>query len=82
MNNLVFKVNKLLEKFKITFNDIHKLSHFYIESNDWNTFISIHFDINGKILNGLNSDYKDYKIIKVITNKIFMLIFIISKYKI
>lgn len=69
MNNLISKINKLLEtKYPIetTFNDIHKLSHFYIESNNWNKFISIHFDINGKIL---NSDYKNYKIIKVITNK-------------
>jgi hypothetical protein len=54
MNNLIYKINKLLEKFKMTFNDIHKLSHFYIESNNWNKFISIHFDINEKIL---NSDY-------------------------
>ena len=62
-------VNKILLKnypIKMTSDKIKKLSHFGISSNNSKKFISIQFDINGKILSG---KYANYKIIKVITTK-------------
>ena len=70
MNNFIKKINKILKKnypLDILFEDIHYLSHFWIRSNDWNRFLPFNIDIDGLILNG---QYKNYKIIKVLTNKI------------
>jgi len=69
MNNLIININKILKKnypLKISFDKINSLSHFWILSNNWNNFLPFNININGFILNG---KYKDYKIIKVITNK-------------
>ena len=70
MNNFIKKINKILKKnypLDILFEDINHLSHFWIRSNDWNRFLPFNIDIDGLILNG---QYKNYKIIQVITNKI------------
>ena len=70
MNNFIKKINKILKKnypLDILFEDIHYLSHFWIRSNDWNKFLPFNIDIDGLILNG---QYKNYKIIKVLTNKL------------
>ena len=67
MNNFIKKINKILKKnypLDILFDDINNLSHFWIRSNDWNRFLPFNIDIDGLILNG---QYKNYKIIKVIT---------------
>ena len=67
MNNFIKKINKILKKnypLDILFEDIHYLSHFWIRSNDWNKFLPFNIDIDGLILNG---QYKNYKIIKVLT---------------
>jgi len=71
MNNLIIRCNKILKKYyplKISFDKISSLSHFKILSYDWDKYLPINININGLILNG---KYKDYKIIKVITNKKF-----------
>ena len=70
MNNFIKKINKILKKnypLDILFEDIHYLSHFWIRSNDWNRFLPFNINIDGLILNG---QYKNYKIIQVVTNKI------------
>jgi len=69
MNNLIKTVNNIVSKYypvKIAFNKIHTLSHFFIESNNHNKFLPFNIDINGLILDG---EYKNYKIVKVITNE-------------
>ena len=62
-------MNKIIKKYyplKISLDKINNLSHFWILSNDWNKLLPFNININGVILNG---KYKNYKIIKVITNK-------------
>ena len=63
---LVKKINDILLKYyplKISFDKINTLSHFRILSNNYKKNLTINIDING--------EYKNYKIIKVITTKTF-----------
>ena len=69
MNNIITTINKILKKnypLKISFNEIYKLSHFHINSINFNKYLPININIDGLILNGI---YKNYQIIKVITTK-------------
>jgi hypothetical protein len=69
MVNLKNKIVEILNNtypIKKSFNELNNLSHFYIISSDWGKFLFYNIDIKGNIL---NSEYQDYKIIKVITNK-------------
>ena len=69
MNKSLIKIKKILNNnypIEIPFDKINTLSHFYIRCNNWNKFLPFNINIDGLILNG---NYKDYKIIKVITNK-------------
>jgi len=71
MDKFIIDINKILKKnypIEISFNKINTLSHFYIiDNNIKNLVFPFNFDINGLILNG---EYKNYKIIKVFTDKI------------
>ena len=88
MNNIFTNINKILSDnypIKIKINEIDNLSHFFILPNNWNKFLPFEFDINGKILT--NNKYKNWTIIKVLTNKIinwkkylFLYISIINKH--
>jgi hypothetical protein len=50
----------------IPFNNIKNLSHFNLQNiHNFHKFLPFHMNINGLILDG---EYKDYKIIKVITS--------------
>lgn len=60
VNNLLF----IYYPVKTEFNKINNLSHFFINSSNWNKFLQYSFDINGVILNGT---YKNYIIKNVIT---------------
>lgn len=63
---LVEKVNILLVKYypiKISFDKINTLSHFRILSNDYKKILQLNIDMNG--------EYKNYKIVKVITTETF-----------
>jgi hypothetical protein len=63
---LVEKIYHILLKYypiKISFDKINTLSHFRILSNNCKKILTINIDING--------EYKNYKIIKVITTEIF-----------
>lgn len=69
--NVIKKINKSLKNtypLKISLNKINTLSHFYVNSNNYNKLLSININLQGQILNG---EYKNYKIIKVITTKTF-----------
>jgi hypothetical protein len=64
--NLVKKINKILLKYyplKISFDKINTLSHFHILSYDYKKILTINIDMNG--------EYKNYKIVKVITTETF-----------
>jgi hypothetical protein len=64
--NLVKKINKILLKYypiKISFDKINTLSHFRILSNDYKKILPLNIDMNG--------EYKNYKIVKVITTETF-----------
>ena len=68
---LIEKINHILVKYypiKISFNKINTLSHFNILSYDYERFLTINMNIEGIILNG---EYKNYKIVKVITTETF-----------
>lgn len=70
MNKIIVTINKILKKnypLKVSFDEINNLSHFWIESNDWNNFLKININIDGLILTG---PYKNYQIVKVITTQI------------
>jgi len=63
---LVKKINDILVKYypvKISFDKINTLSHFSILSNNFKRILTINIDMNG--------EYKNYKIMKVITTKTF-----------
>jgi hypothetical protein len=63
---LVEKINKILLKYypiKISFDKINTLSHFRILSNDYKKILPLNIDMNG--------EYKNYKIVKVITTETF-----------
>jgi len=63
-------LKKLIKKtypLKISFDKLYTRSHFHIKSNDGSKFLPFKINIDGEILNG---KYKNYKIIKVITNQI------------
>jgi len=63
---LIEKVDKILLKYypiKISFDKIDNLSHFSILSSDYKKILPINIDMNG--------EYKNYKIVKVITTETF-----------
>jgi len=68
MVSLQNKIEGILNKhypIKISFDEITTLSHFYIKAINWKKWTCYNFDIKGRIL---NSEYQDYKIIKVVTS--------------
>jgi len=68
MNNFINNINKIIKKhypIPISIENINTLSHFKISSYDYNKVLPFRMNIDGLILTG---QYKNYKIIKVITN--------------
>lgn len=71
MVNLQNKIVEIVNNnypIKKSFNELHNLSHFYIKSSNWKELLPFNIDIKGNILSG---SYKNYKIIQVITTKIY-----------
>lgn len=74
--SLIKKINKVLHiNYPIKFNNLKNLdklkdlSHFWLKINYINKFLPFEININGNILSG---KYKNYQIIKVITNKEYL----------
>lgn len=74
--SLIKKINKVLRiNYPIKFNNLKNLdklkdlSHFWLKINYINKFLPFEININGNILSG---KYKNYQIIKVITNKEYL----------
>ena len=60
-------INNILKKYypvKSNFKNIYNLTHFEINSQNFNKFLPFHFTLEGIIIDG---EYKNYKIINIIT---------------
>jgi len=68
--NLLKKdINNLLKKYypiKSNFINTYDLSHFYINSSNWEKYLPFNFNLDGIILDGI---YKNYIITHIISNK-------------